>query len=264
MSDEVSSVTRADSRSTPRTTSGRRATDARAGRHHRVRGRPARRHHAGEPRREGRRRGRRRQGLRHHRERQDAERSLRAGQRQDRQASTPTLETKPELVNEDCYGKGWMIVIAPSRPARKRSSSARRRRLRRAPRRPPLTEHSNRCVTYPTRRKRSPRCWRRSAAPRSTSSSSTIPRRSRGSVGRSRSSRRSTSRASCGTSSELAQKNRGAGCSRFLGAGAYDHHYPARGRPAAPAQRVLHGVHAVPARGRAGHAAGRSSSSRPS
>ena len=24
------------------------------------------------------------------------------------------LETKPELVNEDCYGKGWMIVIAPS------------------------------------------------------------------------------------------------------------------------------------------------------
>ena len=24
------------------------------------------------------------------------------------------LETKPELVNEDCYGKGWMIVILPS------------------------------------------------------------------------------------------------------------------------------------------------------
>jgi glycine cleavage system H protein len=24
------------------------------------------------------------------------------------------LETKPELVNEDCYGKGWMIVIAPT------------------------------------------------------------------------------------------------------------------------------------------------------
>ena len=24
------------------------------------------------------------------------------------------LETKPELVNEDCYGKGWMIVIAPA------------------------------------------------------------------------------------------------------------------------------------------------------
>jgi len=22
------------------------------------------------------------------------------------------LETKPELVNEDCYGKGWMVVIA--------------------------------------------------------------------------------------------------------------------------------------------------------
>jgi glycine cleavage system H protein len=22
------------------------------------------------------------------------------------------LETKPELINEDCYGKGWMIVIA--------------------------------------------------------------------------------------------------------------------------------------------------------
>jgi glycine cleavage system H protein len=23
------------------------------------------------------------------------------------------LETKPELVNEDCYGKAWMIAIAP-------------------------------------------------------------------------------------------------------------------------------------------------------
>jgi len=26
------------------------------------------------------------------------------------------LENQPELVNEDCYGKGWMIVIAPSNP----------------------------------------------------------------------------------------------------------------------------------------------------
>src|SRR5258705_11287617 len=26
------------------------------------------------------------------------------------------LESKPELVNEDCYGKGWMVVIAPSNP----------------------------------------------------------------------------------------------------------------------------------------------------
>ena len=24
------------------------------------------------------------------------------------------LEGKPELVNEDCYGKGWMVSIAPS------------------------------------------------------------------------------------------------------------------------------------------------------
>jgi glycine cleavage system H protein len=24
------------------------------------------------------------------------------------------LETKPELVNEDCYGKAWMVAIAPS------------------------------------------------------------------------------------------------------------------------------------------------------
>ena len=29
------------------------------------------------------------------------------------------LETKPELVNEDCYGRGWMIVIAPSDAAEK-------------------------------------------------------------------------------------------------------------------------------------------------
>jgi glycine cleavage system H protein len=26
------------------------------------------------------------------------------------------LATKPELVNEDCYGKAWMIAIAPSDP----------------------------------------------------------------------------------------------------------------------------------------------------
>lgn len=24
------------------------------------------------------------------------------------------LESKPEIVNEDCYGKGWMVVLAPS------------------------------------------------------------------------------------------------------------------------------------------------------
>ena len=27
------------------------------------------------------------------------------------------LETKPELVNDDCYDKAWMIAIAPSDPA---------------------------------------------------------------------------------------------------------------------------------------------------
>ena len=26
------------------------------------------------------------------------------------------LTAKPELVNEDCYGKGWMIAIAPTDP----------------------------------------------------------------------------------------------------------------------------------------------------
>ena len=27
------------------------------------------------------------------------------------------LASKPELVNEDCYGKAWMIVVAPAGPA---------------------------------------------------------------------------------------------------------------------------------------------------
>jgi glycine cleavage system H protein len=27
------------------------------------------------------------------------------------------LEEKPELVNEDCYGEGWMLVVAPSDPS---------------------------------------------------------------------------------------------------------------------------------------------------
>jgi glycine cleavage system H protein len=29
------------------------------------------------------------------------------------------LEGAPELVNEDCFGKGWMLVIAPSNPSEK-------------------------------------------------------------------------------------------------------------------------------------------------
>jgi glycine cleavage system H protein len=29
---------------------------------------------------------------------------------------TPELEAKPELVNEDCYGKGWMVAITPAAP----------------------------------------------------------------------------------------------------------------------------------------------------
>ena len=29
------------------------------------------------------------------------------------------LESHPEIVNEDCYGKGWMVLIAPSNPAEK-------------------------------------------------------------------------------------------------------------------------------------------------
>jgi glycine cleavage system H protein len=27
------------------------------------------------------------------------------------------LETQPELVNDECYGKGWMLVIAPAQGA---------------------------------------------------------------------------------------------------------------------------------------------------
>jgi glycine cleavage system H protein len=29
------------------------------------------------------------------------------------------LENKPELVNEDCWGKGWMVAIVPSDPGEK-------------------------------------------------------------------------------------------------------------------------------------------------
>ncbi|HEX9295343.1 MAG TPA: glycine cleavage system protein GcvH [Polyangiaceae bacterium] len=29
------------------------------------------------------------------------------------------LEARPELVNEDCYGKGWMILVTPSDPTEK-------------------------------------------------------------------------------------------------------------------------------------------------
>lgn len=29
------------------------------------------------------------------------------------------LDANPELVNDDCWGKGWMLVIAPSDPSQK-------------------------------------------------------------------------------------------------------------------------------------------------
>ena len=32
------------------------------------------------------------------------------------------LEEKPELVNDDCWGQGWMIAIEPSEPIEKASS----------------------------------------------------------------------------------------------------------------------------------------------
>jgi glycine cleavage system H protein len=32
-----------------------------------------------------------------------------------------TLENQPELVNEDCYGRAWMISIAAADPAEKKS-----------------------------------------------------------------------------------------------------------------------------------------------
>ena len=32
------------------------------------------------------------------------------------------LEEKPELVNDDCWGEGWMIAIAPSEPVEKAAS----------------------------------------------------------------------------------------------------------------------------------------------
>src|SRR5215468_9651055 len=35
-------------------------------------------------------------------------------------AVNASLENQPELVNEDCYGKGWMISIAPSDEAAKK------------------------------------------------------------------------------------------------------------------------------------------------
>ena len=52
----------------------------------------------------------------------------------------------------------------------------------------------------------------------------------------------------------LAARNR-VDLASFLGAGAYRHWTPAGRRPAAAARRVVHGLHAVPARGQPGHAA---------
>jgi glycine cleavage system H protein len=41
-----------------------------------------------------------------------------AGQRKGRRINAE-LESHPEIVNEDCYGKGWMVLIAPSNTAEK-------------------------------------------------------------------------------------------------------------------------------------------------
>jgi glycine cleavage system H protein len=36
-------------------------------------------------------------------------------------AINPALENQPELVNEDCYGKGWMVSITPNDAAGKKA-----------------------------------------------------------------------------------------------------------------------------------------------
>ncbi|HEY6726929.1 MAG TPA: glycine cleavage system protein GcvH [Polyangiaceae bacterium] len=41
-------------------------------------------------------------------------------------AINPALEAEPELINEDCWGKGWMISIAPNEPGDLMDSQAYR------------------------------------------------------------------------------------------------------------------------------------------
>jgi hypothetical protein len=68
--------------------------------------------------------------------------------------------------------------------------------------------------------------------------------------------RRSTSRRSCGTSRSWPRRTARAAMLSLPRRGRVRPPLPARGRSAPAAQRVLHGLHALPARGRAGHAAG--------
>ena len=70
-------------------------------------------------------------GLRRRRVGQGRQRPVRPGRRRGRRRRTTPWPARPELVNSDPYGEGWMVRLRVADPAAARRA-ARRRRLRRA------------------------------------------------------------------------------------------------------------------------------------
>ena len=160
-------------------------------------------------------------------------------------ATNDALAGTPELVNSDPYGDGWMLRVKLADPAA--GGRAPRRRGVRAAHRRGLTDavrpaHGRR--PGPDARGDRHRLGRRA-----------VRRHPGGAAGRAaaRSPEPEPELLLAARLQALAGRNR-IDLASFLGAGAYRHWTPARRRPDAAPRRVVHGLHAVPARGQPGHA----------
>ena len=129
-------------------------------------------------------------------------------------------------------------------------------------RRSPVTDHRSPvtllvpCVSSPTAPPTSSRCLAPSASASSTTCSATFPRRCAPPAPIDLRARACPSRRCGGGSRRWRRATTARTALSFLGAGAYPHFVAGGGRPHPPARRVLLRLHAVPAGGEPGHAAG--------
>ena len=176
---------------------------------------------------------------------QGGQRPVRAGRRARWSPTNDALGGSPELVNSDPYGDGWMIrvKVADAGPARR---PARRGRLRRADR-GGLTADA---LRSPYRR----RPGADARGPRHRLGRRALRRHPRGPAGLAARPAAARARARARRAADRARRAEPDRPRLVPGRRRLPPLEPARGRPAAAARRVVHGLHAVPARGQPGHA----------
>ena len=158
------------------------------------------------------------------------------------------LTDNPALVNQEPFGEGWMIRIKPARPRRRRAADDPASTTR------SWSRSSTRELRRTARATKSSACWSAIGVARFEELLAAVPRDARLERSAARSPGRSP-RSSCaaGSATGRAQNDADRAVS-FLGGGIYDHYIPAAVNALGDALRVRDRLHAVPARGGAGHA----------